>query len=450
MQHVLIANRGEIALRAARVCRTLGIESTAVYSRADGNSPHGWAADNAVCIGPPPSTQSYLNVPALLHVAESKNCDAIYPGYGFLAENAEFAAKCEAEGLTFIGPRPQSIQQMGDKARARETAMELGVPVVPGSDAAFDDAAKAEESAAEIGFPLLLKARSGGGGRGMRVANDIGSFPALFRQAFGEAEAAFGDGAVYLERFFPQVRHIEVQIFGDSHGDVMHFGERDCTVQRRHQKLVEESPSPALDAETRAKLHETAVALAKGIDYQGAGTVEFIYVPEERQFHFIEMNTRIQVEHPVSEEICGLDLIALQMRIARGEKLTEIELPEAPGGHAVEFRINAEDWRRDFAPGPGRLERWRPPVRGGVRVDSHAYEGYAVPPFYDSMIGKLIVHGSDRAEALSRAEAAIRDFECAGIATTLDFHDTLLKDEDFRSNDVHTRWVENAFLARHA
>lgn len=448
MQHILIANRGEIAVRAARSCRKLNLASTSVYSRADGNSPHAWVPDHAVCIGPPPSAQSYLNVPALLHVAESMGCDAIYPGYGFLAENADFAEKCHSEGLTFIGPEPEAIRLMGDKAQARETAVGLGVPVVPGSESAFDDGAAAEKAAQEIGFPLLLKARSGGGGRGMRVAEDAASFSGLFKQARSEAEAAFGDGAIYLERFFHEVRHIEVQVFGDREGNVVHFGERDCTIQRRHQKLVEESPSPVLDDETRARLHETAVALTEGIGYQGAGTVEFIYAPAERQFYFIEMNTRIQVEHPVSEEIFGVDLVELQLRIARGESLADIDFPKAPGGHAIEFRINAEDWRRSFAPSPGTLKRWRPPVGDGLRVDSHAYEAYAVPPYYDSMIGKLIVHGKDRVDALARAARALREFECDGLATTLGFHRLLVEDEAFRSGACHTRWVENSLLPR--
>lgn len=448
MQHVLIANRGEIALRAARTCRQLGIESTAVYSQADGNSPHAWVADNAICIGPPPSGESYLHVPSLLHLAESRNCDAIYPGYGFLAENADFAEKCLDEGLIFIGPSPDAIRQMGDKARARETATRLGVPVVPGSESAFVDAAIAADSAEKIGFPLLIKARSGGGGRGMRIVDDLESFTDLFQQAHGEAAAAFGDGALYLERFFPEVRHIEVQIFGDAHGNVMHFGERDCTVQRRHQKLVEESPSPVLDEETRTRLQDTAVKLAKGIDYVGAGTIEFIYVPEQRQFFFIEMNTRIQVEHPVSEEVFGIDLISLQMQVARGDALPSVEMPEPPGGHAIEFRINAENWRNNFMPSPGVLKRWRPPSRKGVRIDSHAYENYAVPPFYDSMIGKLIVHGRNRDEALKLAARAIEEFEYDGLATTLDFHLALLNDDDFQSSKIHTRWVENALLPR--
>lgn len=450
MHHVLIANRGEIALRAARVCRDLGLKTTAVYSQADSNSPHAWVADDAVCIGPPPSTKSYLNVPALLHVAESKGCDAVYPGYGFLSENADFAEKCEAEGLVFIGPTPDAIRLMGDKAIARETATGLGVPVVPGSVEAFTEGSAAAEAAREVGFPLLLKARSGGGGRGMRVAQNEGEFAALFKQACGEAESAFGDGAVYLERFFPEVRHIEVQVFGDGEGGVVHFGERDCTVQRRHQKLVEEAPSPALDETTRKQLQDTAVALAKGIDYRGAGTVEFIYVPDEAAFYFIEMNTRIQVEHPVSEEIFGIDLIALQLRIAGGERLSEISLPDPPGGHAIEFRINAEDWRRKFAPAPGVLKVWRPPVREGLRIDSHAYEAYRIPHFYDSMIGKLIVHAKDRDSAMRLAQRAISEFERDGVATTLDFHHELLQDKDFRDSAVHTRWVEDVFLPRAA
>ncbi|MDH3579238.1 MAG: acetyl-CoA carboxylase biotin carboxylase subunit [Hyphomicrobiales bacterium] len=448
MQHILIANRGEIAVRAARTGRKLGLTSTSVYSQADSNSPHAWVADNAVCIGPPPSLKSYLNVPALLHVAERMGCDAVYPGYGFLAENADFAEQCQAKGLIFIGPQPETIRLMGDKAKARETATRLGVPVVPGSDKAFTDRAKAQKAAGAIGYPLLLKARSGGGGRGMRIAEDAASFAGLFEQARSEAEAAFGDGAIYLERFFAQVRHIEVQIFGDCDGNIMHFGERDCSIQRRHQKLVEEAPSPALDAKTREGLHETALVLAKGIDYRGAGTVEFIYAPNEDRFYFIEMNTRIQVEHPVSEEVCGLDLVELQMRIARGELLTGLALPEPPGGHAIEFRINAEDWRQNFTPAPGVLTRWRPPVGDGIRVDSHAYEAYAIPPYYDSMIGKLIVHGRDRADALARAGRALQEFDCAGVPTTLDFHKELFKDEDFRSGAVHTRWVENNFLPR--
>ncbi|MHA1166065.1 MAG: acetyl-CoA carboxylase biotin carboxylase subunit, partial [Alphaproteobacteria bacterium] len=412
------------------------------------NSPHAWMADHAVCIGPPPSTQSYLNMPALLHVAESKGCDALYPGYGFLAENADFAERCQSEGLTFIGPQPETIRLMGDKARARETASRLGIPVVPGSEMAFDDVNEAEKAATEIGFPLLVKASSGGGGRGMRVVERAEDFAKLFSQARAEAEAAFGDGLLYLERFFPQVRHIEVQIFGDAQGNVMHFGERDCSIQRRHQKLVEESPSPALDNKTRKRLHETAVALAKGINYEGAGTVEFIYSPETQEFFFIEMNTRIQVEHPVSEEICGCDLIELQMRIAAGETLKDIQFLTRPGGHAIEFRINAEDWRQNFAPAPGTLQRWRPPVGEGVRIDTHVYEAYAIPPYYDSMIGKLIIHGATREDALMRAGRALTEFECAGVATTLDLHKILLEDVEFRSGDFHTRWVENEFLPR--
>lgn len=448
MQHILIANRGEIAVRAARTCRKLGLTSTAVYSQADSNSAHIRLADHAVCIGPPPSSKSYLNIPALLHVARLKGCDAVYPGYGFLAENADFAEQCRAEGLIFIGPQPGSIRLMGDKAKARETADRLGIPVPPGSEHAFRDAQAAERAALEIGFPLLLKARSGGGGRGMRIAEERASFVNLFRQAHSEAEAAFGDGAIYLERFFPEVRHIEVQIFGDRNGNTMHFGERDCTIQRRHQKLVEESPSPVLDEKTRNSLLETAVRLADGIGYQGAGTVEFIYVPKERAFYFIEMNTRIQVEHPVSEEVYGLDLVELQMRVARGESLTAISMPARPGGHAIELRINAEDWRKNFSPSPGTLKRWRPPTGDGVRVDSHAYETYSVPPYYDSMIGKLIVRGRDRSDALSRAERALSDFECEGIASTLGFHQELIRDKAFRSNAVHTRWVEDNFLPR--
>ena len=447
VQRVLIANRGEIALRAARACRAVGLESVAVYSEADAASPHRWVADAAWCVGPAPSTASYLNSPALLHVAKASGCDAVYPGYGFLAENADFAGRCAAEGLAFIGPRPETIRLMGDKARARAAAEQAGVPIVPGSQTAFDGLDEARGAAEAIGFPLLLKARSGGGGRGMRVADDRTAFERLFEQARGEAEAAFGDGAIYLERFLARVRHIEVQLFGDSGGRVVQLGERDCTVQRRHQKLVEEAPSPALDAETRVALLDAAVRLGRSVGYEGAGTVEFVYEPESRAFYFIEMNTRIQVEHPVTEALTGLDLVALQLRVARGEALGEHLDGAAAQGHAIEFRINAENWRNGFTPSPGRLARWRPPAGEGVRLDSHVYEGYLVPPFYDSMIGKLIVSGADRADALSRAERAIGAFACDGIATTLGFHQALLADPAFRDGGIHTRWVEAEFLA---
>jgi acetyl-CoA carboxylase biotin carboxylase subunit len=445
---VLIANRGEIALRAIRVARALGLETVAVHSSADTASPHVWAADQAVCIGPPPAARSYLDISALLHVAKSTGCDGIYPGYGFLSERAEFAERCAGEGLTFIGPRPEVIRIMGDKAEARKTAARLGVPLVPGSEGAFTDAPAAERAAHAIGFPLLLKARAGGGGRGMRVVLESAQFAEQFGEATREAEAAFGDGAIYLERFFPVIRHIEVQVFGDRHGTVRHLGDRDCTVQRRHQKLIEEGPSPALSDEVRSRICGAAERLASGVGYQGAGTVEFIYEPASGAWHFIEMNTRIQVEHPVTEMLIGQDLVAEQFRVAGGERLA-VRFPEGGArGHAIELRLNAEDWRKGFRPAPGRLKVWRPPAGSGIRVDTFAYDGLEVSPYYDSMLGKLIVHGATRAEALARAAVALASFHCEGVATTLDFHRAVLADEDFRRGDVHTRWVETAFLPR--
>ena len=449
LRKVLIANRGEIALRAVRAARSLGISSVAVYSTADAGAPHVFAADQAVCIGPPPSAKSYLDAAALLHVAKALGCDAVYPGYGFLSERASFATQCAKEGLIFIGPSPDVISTMGDKAKARETAERFGVPVVPGSDRAFTDAAQAREAAAAIGFPLLLKARAGGGGKGMRVAAADRDFLQLFGQAMAEAEAAFGDGAVYLERFFAAVRHIEVQVFGDHHGTVRHLGERDCSIQRRHQKLVEEGPSPVLPEGTRRELLDTAERLAASVGYAGAGTVEFIYDETADRFYFIEMNTRIQVEHPVTEMLIGHDLVAEQFRVARGERLS-VQVPTGgPRGHAIEFRVNAEDWQSGFAPRPGRLTKWRPPTAKNARVDSFAYEGLEIQPYYDSMIGKLIVHGATRAEALALARAAIDEFQIEGVTTTLGFCRALLDDDDFQRGAVHTRWVEQTFLPRH-
>ena len=448
IRSVLIANRGEIALRAVRAARSLGLEAVAVYSDADAASPHVWAANRAFRIGPGPSSKSYLNVPGLLHLAKAAGCDAVYPGYGFLSERAEFAAACAEENLVFVGPTPDVIRTMGDKSEAKATAVRLGVPVVPGSSGAFTDARAAEAESGKIGFPLLLKARAGGGGRGMRIAETPDGFAGLFEQAAREAEAAFGDGAIYLERFFPAVRHIEVQVFGDCHGTVRAIGERDCTIQRRHQKLVEEGPSPALSPAQRARILAAAEALAKGVGYLGAGTVEFIFDSGSGESFFIEMNTRIQVEHPVTEMLIGHDLVVEQFRVARGEPLAAAIPPEGTRGHAIEFRINAEDWRNGFRPAPGTLRRWRPPVGPGIRMDSFVHDGAVIPPFYDSMLGKLIVHGESREAALARAREAMACFEIEGPATTLDFHRRLIDDADFRSGAVHTRWVENVFLQR--
>ena len=439
---VLIANRGEIALRAIRVCHQLGLEAVAVYSTADAVSPHVWAADQAVCIGPPAAQDSYLAISPLIHIANETGCDAVYPGYGFLAENAVFAEQCAQQGIKFIGPSVETISVMGDKSKARELAVAHGVPVVPGSDGAYIDVEVAFKASAEIGYPMLLKARSGGGGRGMRIVNDKSEFASAFGEATREAEAAFADGAVYMERFFPTVRHIEVQVLGDGKGGAVVFDERDCSVQRRHQKLIEESPSPSVTPELRQCLLEAAAQLTKGICYEGAGTVEFILSVKTGEFFFIEMNTRIQVEHPVTEMRAGIDLVRAQFDIAMGKPLPEHDTSSQPGGHAIEFRINAEDWQRDFQPTPGILNRWRPPTGKGIRLDCAVFEGHYISPFYDSMIAKLIVYGASRGDALVRARDALARFDCQGIATTIGFHRMLVDHPAFIENAVHTRWIE--------
>ena len=441
-KRVLIANRGEIALRAIRVCHRLGLQAVAIYSTADAVSPHVWAADRAVCIGAPAAQDSYLAIGTLLHVAIETGCDAVYPGYGFLAENADFAAQCAQHDIKFIGPSIETISVMGDKSKAREISLAHGVPVVPGSDDAYLDVETALEVAKEVGFPMLLKARSGGGGRGMRVVNELSEFAAAFAQATREAEAAFTDGAVYIERFFSTVRHIEVQVLGDGKGGAVVFDERDCSVQRRHQKLIEESPSPAVEPELRQSMLDAAEKLTRGICYEGAGTVEFILSVETGEFFFIEMNTRIQVEHPVTEMRSGIDLVQAQFDIAAGKPLPDYDATSQPGGHAIEFRINAEDCRHNFQPAPGILSRWRPPAGRGIRLDSAVFEGQRISPFYDSMLAKLIVHGNSREDVLHKARDALKRFECEGIATTIDFHRMLVNDEAFIGNAVHTRWIE--------
>jgi acetyl-CoA carboxylase biotin carboxylase subunit len=441
----LIANRGEIALRIIRACRKLQLETVAVYSQADDNCAHIWAADRAVRIGAAPAGKSYLDQQAILQAALSTECDAVHPGYGFLSERAEFAAKCEAEKITFIGPSAEAIAMMGDKAEARRTAKRFGVPLVPGSEGAFTDVKEATKAAESIGYPILLKALAGGGGRGMRVALDAASFAGLFQQASSEALAAFGDGSIYLERFVAKVRHIEVQVFGDKHGRAVHLWERDCSVQRRHQKLIEEGPSPVLDASTRRAICNAAVELTAGIGYVGAGTVEFIYDAGTKQFFFIEMNTRIQVEHPVTEMLTGVDLVVEQLRVAAGERLSFPKGGVKSEGHAIELRINAEDPSRGFAPAPGTLAKWEPPRMRDVRFDSHVYRGYSVPSYYDSLLGKLITYGKDRKEAIARSILALDSFRAEGIATTLSFHRQVLTHPDFLDASVHTRWVETEF-----
>jgi acetyl-CoA carboxylase, biotin carboxylase subunit len=446
MKRILIANRGEIALRAVRAARKLGLTSVAAYSDADRNSPHVWAADHRVCIGPPAAALSYLNGPALIEAARGSGCDAVYPGYGFLSEKSTFAAACREEGLIFIGPSPEAISLMGDKVEARRVAERNGVPVVPGSQRGFTDVDDAARVADELGFPLLLKASGGGGGRGMRVVSDPSEFAAQFTQASAESSAAFGNAEIYLERFFARVRHVEIQVFGDQHGNVLHLWERDCSIQRRHQKLVEEAPSPVLDPSERLQMAEAATALIRNIDYEGAGTIEFVYDLDSGRWFFIEMNTRIQVEHPVTEEIFGIDLVVEQMRIAAGEVLSFQQPPAPKGRCAIEFRINAEDPANNFRPSPGAIVEWTPPSGGGIRLDSHVYRSYVVPPFYDSLLGKLIISGNDRGRTLARAKSALGRFQIDGLATTLPFHKRLIDCAPFIDATAHTRWVEEEML----
>ncbi len=437
---VLIANRGEIALRVIRACRELGIQSVAVYSEADRESLHVRFADDDVCIGPAPARESYLKIPRLIAAAEITGADAIHPGYGFLAENAEFAETCAASGITFIGPTPQQIRMMGDKAAARTKMIENGVPVVPGTPGPVEDPEEALRFASEIGFPVIIKAAAGGGGKGMRVANDAEEFLRSFQMARSEALSAFGNGDVYVEKYLRRPRHIEFQILGDMHGNVIHLGERDCSVQRRHQKLIEESPSPAMTPALRERMGEAAVLGAKAIDYVGAGTIEML-LDTDGSFYFMEMNTRIQVEHPVTEMITGVDLVKEQIRVAAGEPMKEKETP-VMRGHVIECRINAEDPFRNFQPSPGKIEVFHLPGGNGVRVDTHAYAGYTVPPFYDSMIAKLIVHGEDRAEALAKMRLALDTFIVQGVTTTIPFLSKVMSHPDFVRGDVHTKFLE--------
>lgn len=438
---VLIANRGEIALRVIRACRELGVETVAVFSEADRECLHVRFADDDVCIGPAPSRLSYLRIPALIAAAEITGADAIHPGYGFLAENAAFAETCEASKVSFIGPTAAQIRLMGDKASARRIAQELGIPVVPGSPGAIDDADRALVIAQEIGFPVIIKAAAGGGGKGMRVAGDPERFGQAFQLARNEALAAFGDAEVYVEKYLRRPRHVEIQVLGDRHGRVMHLGERDCSVQRRHQKLIEESPSPAVDGALRMEMGECAVRMASHIGYVGAGTVEFL-LDEDGQYYFMEMNTRIQVEHPVTEMVTSFDLVKEQIRVAANEPL-RLELKgDRLRGHAMECRVNAEDAQRNFQPSPGTISAFHPPGGPGVRVDTHIYAGYTVPPFYDSLIAKVVVHGNSRDEALARMSQALDSFIIEGITTTIPFLRRVIHDEEFRRGAVDTKFLE--------
>jgi acetyl-CoA carboxylase biotin carboxylase subunit len=438
---VLVANRGEIALRVIRACRELGIETVAVYSEADRESLHVRFADDDVCIGPAPSRLSYLRIPHLIAAAEITGADAIHPGYGFLAENAEFAETVTASGLTFIGPTAEQIRAMGDKATARRLAKEAGVPTVPGSPGTIDDAEEALAFAESIGFPVIIKATAGGGGKGMRIAPDPEQFVQLFGLAQNEALAAFGNGAVYVEKYLTQPRHVEIQIMGDKHGRVAHLGERDCSVQRRHQKLIEEAPSPALDEGLRRRMGDAAVKLAQNIGYSGAGTVEFL-LDTDGSFYFMEMNTRIQVEHPVTEMVTGMDLVKEQIRVAAGLPMSYPDDVGTLRGHSIECRVNAEDPYHNFQPCPGTITAYHSPGGPGVRVDSHVYAGYTVPPYYDSLLAKVIVHGRDRAEALARMAQALDGFILEGVTTTIPFLARVIRSEGFAKGEVDTRYLE--------
>ena len=442
---VLVANRGEIALRIIRSCRELGVRSVAVYSTADRDSLHHELADESVCIGPPPAVSSNLNVPAIISAAELTGADAIHPGYGFLAENARFAEICERVGLKFVGPSSRTIARMGDTAEAREAAAEAGVPVTPGSDGPCESVAEVKRVGAEVGYPLIIKASAGGGGKGMRVVEDEAGVEDAYLSASREAGASFGDGSVYVEKYLETLRHVEVQVLADSFGETVTFPERDCSIQRRYQKLIEESPAPDLPEEVREGLMAASADLIGSLDYEGAGTVEFVYADGE--FYFIEMNTRLQVEHPVTEMISGVDIVAEQLKVASGERLEVPEDALAPDGHAIEFRINAEDPRRNFLPQAGLVEVYNPPGGPGVRVDSHLYAGYRVPPHYDSLLAKLIVHARDREGAIRRGLRALDEFAVSGMETTLPLHLAVLEDEEFRRGGVTTRFLADRELA---
>lgn len=437
---VLIANRGEIALRVIRACRELGIETVAVYSEADRESLHVRFADDDVCIGPAPARDSYLNIPRIIAAAEITGADAIHPGYGFLAENAEFAETCLASNIAFIGPTAEQIRVMGDKAAARRAMQEVGVPIVPGTPGPVEDPDEAFKFANEIGFPVIIKAAAGGGGKGMRVATDPEDFARAFQLARSEALSAFGNGDVYVEKYLARPRHIEFQILGDSFGNVIHLGERDCSVQRRHQKLIEEAPSPALTPELRAEMGEAAVRGAKAINYVGAGTIEML-LNEDKSFYFMEMNTRIQVEHPVTEMLTGVDLVKEQISVAAGKRLGVSSLPPLRG-HVIECRVNAEDPGRGFQPSPGKIEVFHPPGGPGVRLDTHVYTGYTVPAYYDSLLAKLICQGRTREEAIRRMQIALESFIVEGITTTIPFLARVMQNPTFQSGDVDTKFLE--------
>lgn len=436
---ILIANRGEIALRIIRSCKEMGIKTVAVYSTADKSSLHVKFADEAVCIGGPQSKESYLRINHIIAAAEITGADAIHPGYGFLSENAAFSAACKEYGIKFIGATPEQINGMGDKSNAKETMIKAGVPTVPGSAGLIQSVEEAKKTAAKTGYPVMLKATAGGGGKGMKIVWEEKELEPALKKTMQEAEAAFGNGAMYMEKFIEEPRHIEIQVIGDQYGTVAHLSERDCSVQRRHQKLIEESPSPFMTPKLRKKMGEAAIKAAKAVNYEGVGTVEFL-VDKHRNFYFMEMNTRIQVEHPVTEEVINYDLIAEQIKVAAGIKISGKNY--FPEQHAIECRINAEDPEHNFRPSPGKITALHKPGGHGVRVDSHIYAGYEIPPYYDSMIAKLITSGSTREEAIDRMYRALNEFVVEGIKTTIPFHMKVMKNEDFRKGNYTTKFIE--------
>ncbi len=443
IERILIANRGEIALRAIRTIKEMGKKAIAVYSKADKDAHYLQLADAAICIGGEKSNESYLNIPAIISAAEIAEADAIFPGYGFLSENQQFVEICNLHGIKFIGPSLEVMQIMSDKSKAKEVMKKAGVPVIPGSEGAVKSVEEARKVAKEIGYPVILKAASGGGGKGMRVVENESYIENAFLAAESEAISSFGDGTIYIEKFIKNPRHIEVQLLGDSYGNVIHLGERDCSLQRRHQKVLEESPATFLDEKVRKKLHQVAVKAAKAIKYESAGTIEFL-VDADQNFYFMEMNTRLQVEHPVSEMVTGIDIVEQMIRIAEGEKLfpqREVKLK----GHAIECRINAEDPQK-FIPSPGKIKSWIAPGGKDVRIDSHAYCNYIVPPYYDSMIAKVIVWGEDRKRAIKKMKRALEEFEVRGIKTTIEFHKKIMENPDFLSNNFDTKYIDEHYL----
>ena len=445
IKRLFIANRGEIALRIVRAAQALDIETVLGVSEADRDSAAARLADRAIVIGPAPAAKSYLDPRLVVHAAKETRCDGLHPGYGFLSERAILPKLCADHGVAFVGPTAEVIDALGDKLRARAMAKAAGVPLVPGSDE-IASAADARREGRLIGYPVLLKAAAGGGGRGMVIANNSDEAEAGFQRASAEAVAAFGDGTLFMERLVSEARHVEVQLMGDGAGRVLHFGERDCSVQRRYQKLVEEAPCAAMPDDLRRQLHASAVALAESVNYRNAGTAEFLFDVKRQEFYFIEVNARIQVEHPVSEMISGFDLVQEQIRIAGGAGLSIAQNQISLAGHAIECRINAEDVARDFLPTPGRVTRWEPPGDDSVRLDSHISAGAMIPPFYDSMIGKLIVHGADRADAIAKMAAALDAFRIEGVPTTIDLHRAIVAHPDFIANRIHTRWLEQVLL----